>query len=203
MRLHVYLWGTHIGTLFQDFDDVSASFEYDSQFIKSGIEVSPFKMPLSNRIYTFKELGRIDSFHGLPGLLADSLPDRFGNAVIDNWLYSKGYSTDDFTALDRLCYTGKRGMGALEYIPSSGPESLNDEINVSEMVSFASDIIRNRGKKDYSEKNVTKAQLIEIGSSAGGARAKAVIAWNSKTGSVRSGQIILFFISLCMFIGAI
>lgn len=185
----VYLWGTHIGTLFQDSEDVSASFEYDSQFIKSGIEVSPFKMPLSNRIYTFKELSRIESFHGLPGLLADSLPDRFGNAVIDSWLNSKGYSIDNFSALDRLCYTGKRGMGALEFVPSSGPESMNDEINVSEMVSFASDIIRNRDKKAYSEKNVTKAQLIEIGSSAGGARAKAVIAWNSETGSVRSGQI--------------
>ena len=185
----VYLWGTHIGTLFQGEDDIVAGFEYDSSFIKSGIELSPFKMPLSDSVYSFSELARIDSFHGLPGLIADSLPDRFGNAVINNWLSITGHNPSEFTALDRLCYTGKRGMGALEYMPSNGPDSLNDEINVSEMVSFASDIIQNKGSKDYNEENVTKAQLIDIGSSAGGARAKAVIAWNEETGSVRSGQI--------------
>ena len=187
--VEIYLWGTHIGTLYQEENDIAAGFEYDPGFIGSGIEVSPFKMPLSDRTYTFKELGRVDSFHGLPGMIADSLPDRFGNSVIDNWLRIRGIRPDEFTALDRLCYTGKRGMGALEYVPSNGPESINDEIDVNEMVRFASEILRNKGKKEYNENSVTKAQLMEIGSSAGGARAKAVIAWNRETGSVRSGQI--------------
>ena len=185
----VYLWGTKIGTLYQAENDLSAGFEYDSYFLKSGIEVSPFKMPLSGKVYSFPELGRMDSFHGLPGMIADSLPDQFGNAVINKWLMSMGRSLDEFTALDRLCYIGKRGMGALEYVPSIGPESLNEEIDVNEMVSFASDILRGRNEKEFIDSSVSKAQLIDIGSSAGGARAKAVIAWNKETGSVRSGQI--------------
>ena len=184
----IFLWGTHIGTLYQDSLDVAASFEYDKAFLRSKVEVAPFKMPLSEKIYTFPELSRTTSFHGIPGMLADSLPDRFGNAVIDRWLLSTGHNPNEFTALDRLCYTGKRGMGALEYAPSYGPESMNDELDVNEMVSFASDILSNKST-EYSDKNVTKAQMIEIGSSAGGARAKAVIAWNKETGSVRSGQI--------------
>ena len=185
----VFLWGTHIGTLYQDSMDVTANFEYDSSFISSGIEVAPIKMPLSDKVYSFPELSRTISFHGLPGLVADSLPDRFGNSVINRWLFSTGHTPDEFSALDRLCYTGKRGMGALEYVPSNGPDNINDELDVNEMVSFASDILSNKNSSVFSGGNVTKAQLIDIGSSAGGARAKAVIAWNPKTGSVRSGQI--------------
>src|SRR6201981_1762936 len=96
-----------------------ASFQYDPEFAKSGIQISPLTMPLSERVYEFPELPRI-TFHGLPGLLADSLPDRFGNALIDAWLATQGRTAGDFNAVERLCYTGTRGMGALEFAPQKG-----------------------------------------------------------------------------------
>lgn len=158
----VYLWGTRIGIIHQDVTKAYASFEYDKDFIKSGIEVSPLRMPLAENIYEFPGMTGAP-FYGMPGLVADSLPDGFGNAVIEQWLVSLGRSMSDFTAIDRLCYTGKRGMGALEYVPAS------------------TDI------KDIDD-NLTYAQLVQVGSSAGGARAKAVIAWNEETNEIRSGQ---------------
>ena len=184
----VYLWGTRIGTVHQDEISGIISFEYDKDFIKSNIQISPFKMPLSNNIYTFPELINT-SFKGLPGLLADSLPDKFGNAVIDTWLISQGRNPDSFTAIERLCYTGKRGMGALEYVPSNGPVSDSElSIDVNEMVKFASEILSGKENLSYNSKDITMQQMLEFGTSAGGARAKAVIAWNKKTGEVRSGQ---------------
>ena len=127
----------------------------------------------------------------MPGLVADSLSDRFGNAVIENWLSAKGHSISDFTAIDRLCYTGKRGMGALEYVPASSDiKDIDENINVKEMFQFASDILDNRKNIAFNSKdNLTYAQLVQVGSSAGGARAKALIAWNEKTNEVKSGQI--------------
>lgn len=185
----VYLWGTRIGVIYQD-DALSAGrFEYDLEFQKSGIELSPFMMPLSNRIFSFPELARTDAFHGLPGLFADSLPDRFGNAVIEQWLINHGRAASSFSAVERLCYTGKRGMGALEYVPATGIASSYEDIDVNEMVSLASEILSNKEKAVLDKDKSGIAQLIEIGSSAGGARAKAVIAWNEKTGIVKSGQI--------------
>ena len=123
----VFLWGTKIGTVIFDRDTGLGSFEYDPVFLTSGIEVAPIVMPLSRRVYSFPELAR-QSFHGLPGLLADSLPDKFGNAVIDAWLRSQGRSPSSFDPVERLCYTGSRGMGALEYIEDSIEEG--DEITV-------------------------------------------------------------------------
>ncbi|MCR5127451.1 MAG: type II toxin-antitoxin system HipA family toxin [Lachnospiraceae bacterium] len=185
----VYLWGTRIGIIHQDITKAYASFEYDKEFLNSGIEVSPLRMPLSRNIYEFPSLVG-DPFYGMPGLVADSLPDRFGNAVIERWLMSLGKSLSDFTAIDRLCYTGKRGMGALEYVPASTDiKDIDENINVREMVKFASDILANReGISLKADDNLTYAQLVQVGSSAGGARAKAIIAWNEKTGEVRSGQ---------------
>lgn len=185
----VYLWGTRIGIIHQDITKLYASFEYDTNFIKSGIEVSPLRMPLSGNIYEFPGLSG-EPFYGMPGLVADSLPDRFGNAVIEQWLMSLGKSLSEFTAIDRLCYTGKRGMGALEYVPASTDiQDIDDDINVKEMVRFASDILANREEISLkSDNNLTYAQLVQVGSSAGGARAKAVIAWNENTNEVRSGQ---------------
>lgn len=184
----IYLWGTRIGVVYQDEGDVAASFEYDKSFLGSGIELSPIKMPLSSKIYTFPELLRTTAFRGMPGLLADSLPDKFGNAVIDKWLISQGRKPDSFSAIERLCYTGKRGMGALEYVPANGPNDINDAVDVSEMVSLASQVLQSKQNISFSGNDITKMQLIEIGSSAGGARAKAVIAWNEQTGEIRSGQ---------------
>jgi serine/threonine-protein kinase HipA len=185
----IYLWGTKIGTVWQPEEDSSAVFEYEKTFLGSRIEVSPFEMPLSERIYRFPELSRLDAFRGLPGLLADSLPDRFGNAVINEWLERHGRDPESFTAIERLCYTGKRGMGALEFMPSVGPVASGDEVDVNEMAEFASEILSGRKSEKLSDRELSLARLIEIGSSAGGARAKAVIAWNPKTGEIRSGQV--------------
>lgn len=186
----VYLWGTRIGIIHQDSNRAYASFEYDQNFLKSGIEVSPIRMPLSSNVYEFPSLTD-NPFYGMPGLVADSLPDRFGNTVIEQWLMSHGKSLTDFTAIDRLCYTGKRGMGALEYVPASTDVSdIDDTINVSEMVKFASDVLSNQENITLdANNNLTYSQLVQVGSSAGGARAKAVIAWNEETNEVRSGQL--------------
>lgn len=185
----VYLWGTRIGIIHQDVTKPYASFEYDTDFLNSGIEVSPLRMPLAKNIYEFPALTG-EPFYGMPGLVADSLPDKFGNAVIEQWLMSLGKSLSDFTAIDRLCYTGKRGMGALEYVPASTDiKDIDENINVQEMVKFASDVLADREEISLkAEDNLTYSQLVQVGSSAGGARAKAIIAWNEETNEVRSGQ---------------
>lgn len=186
----VYLWGTRIGIIHGEPEKTYSSFEYDENFLKSGIELSPLRMPLGRTIYEFPSLAG-EPFYGMPGLVADSLPDRFGNTVIEQWLLSNGRSLSDFTAIDRLCYTGKRGMGALEFVPSSTDvKNIDEIINVHEMVKFASDILSKRKKMKLNAKdNLSYAQLVQVGSSAGGARAKALVAWNEKTNEVRSGQI--------------
>lgn len=186
----VYLWGTRVGIIHQPRGRRYASFEYDRRFLDSGIEVSPLKMPLASSVYEFPDLAG-GAFHGLPGLVADSLPDTFGNAVIEKWLLSQGRSISDFTAIDRLCYTGKRGMGALEYVPATADIGDADEnINVREMVRFASEVLSSREKIALNAENaLAYAQLVQVGSSAGGARAKALIAWNERTNEVKSGQL--------------
>ena len=185
----VMLWGTKIGTVAFDDNSGLGSFEYDPAFLSSGIEVSPIAMPLSRRVYTFPELAR-QSFHGLPGLLSDSLPDKFGNAVIDAWLRSRGRSPESFNPVERLCYTGSRGMGALEYVPARGPSATESErIEIDKLVQLASQVLRSREKMHVSAGENAMQEIIKVGSSAGGARAKAVIAWNEQTGDIRSGQI--------------
>ena len=189
----VYLWGTRIGILSLKESRSYASFEYDRDFVKNvagaGIELSPIMMPVSERVYEFPELA--NSFHGVPGMIADSLPDKFGNAVISRWLAGQGMTDADFNVIDRLCYTGKRGMGALEYVPATGSDADQDEVlNVSEMVRFASDILSGRETMRLeASSGLTYAGLLKLGTSAGGARAKTLIAWNEKTGEVRSEQI--------------
>lgn len=186
----VYLWGTRVGIIHQNLDKPYAAFEYDLDFLKSGIEISPIMMPLSNIVYEFPLLTEAP-FWGLPGLVTDSLPDTFGNKVIEQWLASQGRSIKDFTAIDRLCYTGKRGMGALEYVPASSEiQDINESINVSEMVKFASDVLNQRESITLNaQAELTYAQLVQVGSSAGGARAKALIAWNEKKNEIKSGQL--------------
>ena len=186
----VYLWGTRVGIIHQDLEKTYASFEYDSDFLKSGIEISPIMMPLSNIVYEFPSLSG-ETFFGMPGLVVDSLPDTFGNKVIEQWLASQGKPIRDFTAIDRLCYTGKRGMGALEYVPASSELSdINENINVSEMVKFASNVLNKRESITLNaQEALTYSQLVQVGSSAGGARAKALIAWNAKTNEIKSGQL--------------
>jgi len=189
----VILWGRTIGAVSWDESVGRGNFQYDSNFAKSGIEVAPITMPLSDRIYTFPALPR-ETFHGLPGLLADSLPDDFGNALINAWLAKEGRSPEDFDPVERLCYTGSRGMGALEYAPSKGPVArASKHINVDALVELASEILSKRNQLQGSfaapERENSLNEILQVGTSAGGARAKAIIAWNDKTNEVRSGQL--------------
>lgn len=189
----VKLWGRTIGAVSLDEGAEVARFQYAPDFARSGIEVSPLMMPLSEEVYEFPLLNP-ESFHGLPGMLADSLPDRFGNALIDAWLAREGRSAADFHALDRLCYTGKRGMGALEYAPIKGPRPRTaKKIKIDTLVELASEILTHRhdlhGRFDDKGKQEALKDILRVGTSAGGARAKAVIAWNPKTQEVRSGQV--------------
>jgi len=190
----VRLWGTRIGAVSLPDGETTAKFQYSDDFLASGIELSPLVMPLSSRVYSFPSLSR-ETFHGLPGLLADSLPDRFGNALIDSWLSRQGRSSESFNAVERLCYTGKRGMGALEFLPSTGPETRQAQLlDVEQLVSLVSQILAEREAlhvflaDDQSDKTAL-SQILRVGTSAGGARAKAVIAWNPGTNEVRSGQV--------------
>jgi len=189
----VKLWGRKIGAVALARGGDTAAFEYDPAFSESGIEVSPLSMPLSNHVYSFPELPH-KTFHGLPGLLADSLPDRFGNALIDTWLAGQGRSPDSFNAIERLCYIGRRGMGALEFSPVAGPKARKAKnIQIDQLADLASEILshRNALSISFSEKSKQRAlaDLFTLGTSAGGARAKAVIAWNPQTNEVRSGQL--------------
>ncbi len=171
------------------------AFEFESRFIKSGIELSPIKMPLSKKIYSFPENNN-ETFKGLPGMIADSLPDDFGNAVMNAWIASQGRSATDITPLQRLQYTGKRGMGALTYSPAIQRKNLNrsQRIEIQSLISIAQQILdkreqfqvtlRTHGQED---KDAMMA-LLSVGMSAGGARAKAVLAFNSDFTQVRSGQ---------------
>ena len=189
----VKLWGRTIGAVLVENDRETASFQYDPGFSNSGIEISPLMMPLSQQVYSFPSLRQV-SFYGLPGLLADSLPDRFGNALINEWLARQGRLPESFNAVERLCYTGTRGMGALEYYPLTGPKP--DEIrsiSVEHLVELAQEVLRSQntlhGSFSHKQKENSLRDILRVGTSAGGARAKAVIAWNPTSNEVRSGQI--------------
>jgi serine/threonine-protein kinase HipA len=190
----VHLWGTEIGAVSLAAAGGVASFEYDPDFAAAGIELSPLRMPATpGRIYRFPELART-SFDGLPGLLADSLPDRFGNALIDAWLAGRGRTPGSFDAVERLSYIGLRGMGALEFIPARGPgPTVDDEVDVAALIELAGDVLARRA--DFSESHDAPAkqramrEILRVGTAAGGARPKALIAWNPETEEARSGQI--------------
>jgi len=189
----VKLWGKSIGAVRWDDSAGLAHFEYEADFVHSGIEVAPLTMPLSNQIYSFPALAR-ETFRGLPGLLADSLPDDFGNALINVWLASQGRSAQSFNPVERLCYTGARGMGALEYQPSLGSFTGESEsLDVGALVELASQILTKRnllhGSFTPELREVALQDILRVGTSAGGARAKAIIAWNRETNEVRSGQV--------------
>jgi serine/threonine-protein kinase HipA len=188
----VRLWGSTIGAVSMD-GGRPAVFQYDPAFLSSGIEPSPLRMPLRAAPYEFPALNP-DSFHGLPGLLADSLPDRYGRALIDAWLAGQGRRPESFDSVERLCYVGRRGMGALEFLPAAGPRaSRNREIQVAALVELASEVLSKRSQLVASlaagRRVEAMRDILSVGTSAGGARAKAVIAWNPESGAVRSGQL--------------
>jgi len=185
----VRLWKKTIGAVSLDEGQEYAAFQYTGDFAQSGIEISPLMMPLSNTIYMFPGLPRT-SFWGLPGLLADSLPDKFGNALIDAWLATQGRTAGSFNAVERLCYVGQRGMGALEFVPQVGPHFRHaKKIEIDSLVKLASDVLTHHGEFSDGDQAEALKDILRVGTSAGGARAKAVIAWNPKTNEIRSGQI--------------
>jgi serine/threonine-protein kinase HipA len=191
---NVHLWGTRIGAVSLPDGERVASFEYDPEFVSTGIGPAPIEMPLeASRIYRFPGLAEV-SFSGLPGMLADSLPDRYGNALIDAWLATRGRAPGSFDAVERLCYVGRRGMGALEFEPARGPKAATDHaLDVESLAELAAEVMAKRadlaaslrrpGRRD------TLREILRVGTSAGGARPKALVALNPKSGEVRSGQL--------------
>lgn len=179
--INIYLWGTQVGSAVMQEGNPIATFEYSDEIRDIGIELSPIVMPLKGRIFSFPDLP-IQSFKGLPGLLSDSLPDKFGNKVLSAYLGSVGKRPEELNALDRLAYTGTRGMGALEYRPVLLTEGdISERLEVTTLAQLADEVLKSR-VTDYSS-------ILKVGSSAGGARAKALIGWNEATGEVRSGQV--------------
>ena len=187
----VKLWDDPVGAVAWDDDRNLATFEYEPAFLRRNLEISPLTMPLSPAIYSFPELNR-RTFYGLPGLLADSLPDRYGTRLIEIWLQKQGRSLQDFNPVERLCYIGTRGMGALEFGPALVSRHKTVRVEVAELVKLAGKILSQREDLLVNLSENESAALdtvIKVGTSAGGARAKAVIAWNPKNNDIRSGQV--------------
>ena len=196
----VWLWDRLAGAILWDDAQQLASFEFDQGFLRSGWDIAPVTMPLrqGKRLYTFPEIRRgrndaFDTFKGLPGLLADMLPDKYGNQLINAWLVQNGRPTDSLNPVELLCFIGKRGVGALEIKPSLRSEiSTSTSLELDSLVAIANKILNTREnfQTDLSkEEEAALADILKIGTSAGGARAKAVIAFNPETGEVKSGQV--------------
>ena len=195
----VRIWDEFVGAVRWDPDQRLASFQYDNKFLSKGWDLSPIKMPIrnGNRIYSFPELRPnrdeiYDTFKGLPGLLSDALPDRYGNQLINSWLAQQGRPANSMNPVEQLCFIGKRGMGALEFetaLFKSEKQAVPVEIKslvetAQRMLSIREDFETNLNEDEQK----AMKDILKIGTSAGGARAKAVIAYNPKTGEVKSGQ---------------
>jgi serine/threonine-protein kinase HipA len=187
--IEVRIWNQLVGAVTLDPEYGYYAFGYDDAWRKKGIELAPFAMPTSSTevAFEFRSLPEA-TFHRLPALLADALPDAFGNALIDAWMARKGMSKGAVTMLDRLAYMGRRGMGALEFKPALGNvKDKNSPLQMKSLVEQARRLIEgDLSIEDQAEAALTN--IIQVGTSAGGARAKAVIAWNPETDQIRSGQ---------------
>ncbi|MDQ2077365.1 type II toxin-antitoxin system HipA family toxin [Marinimicrobium sp. ABcell2] len=185
----VTMWGQRVGALAAQPDETIA-FEYEPDWISTGTEISPLKLPSQPGIHRFTNLSP-DTFKGLPGAFADTLPDDFGNAVINAWLARQGIPVEDFGTLDRLLYTGNRGMGALEYHPARKlPDGASMDIQVESLLQTAQQILDQRANLDVDlNDNGALQSILQVGTSAGGARPKAVVAVNADRTQIRSGQV--------------
>ena len=188
--IEVRCWGSRVGAVARDPNSGFYAFEYDPGWARSGVELAPLQMPVSSRTgpFVFPALG-VETYQRLPGMIADALPDDFGNALITAYLANQGVSPAAITPLDRLAYLGSRAMGALEFRPIRGPRSRTPTaIEIADLVSAARAALSG---EITTEAGITDAlaQLIAVGTSAGGARAKAVVAINPTTGELRSGQV--------------
>lgn len=193
----VKLWDRLVGAVLWDEKKQLAAFEFEPSFLKTNLDLAPFTMPLAeaqraNTVFQFPKLNR-ETFNGLPGLLSDSLPDAYGTALINAWLAANGRTPQSMNPVERLCYIGKRGLGALEFEPTlNTTKDVAVNVELKSLVEIAQQILGQR--KNFSaniREDVKKAieDIIRVGSSAGGARAKAIIAYNEQTGEVRSGQV--------------
>ena len=189
---NVILWGRRIGAVSWDETRSLGVFQYDPAFVGAGIEVAPLTMPTRETPYEFPALNR-ETFKGLPGMLADALPDRFGNRLIDAWLADTGKRPEAFNPVDRLCYIGRRGIGALQFEPALRKQTRAKKLEVARLVDLANQVLDERanlaGRLDGENGAEALEDILSVGTSAGGARAKAVLAWNPKTGEFRSGQL--------------
>jgi len=196
----IWLWDKLAGAVLWDESQQLASFEFDSGFLRLGWNISPVLMPLAQgkRLYSFPETRRgrgdaFDTFKGLPGLLADMLPDKYGNQLINAWLVQNGRPADSLNPVELLCFIGKRGVGALEIRPSLRQEATRaSSLEIESLVDIAAKVLNSKEGfvSDLSkDEESALADILKIGTSAGGARAKAVIAFNPKTGEVKSGQV--------------
>ncbi|TXC76048.1 type II toxin-antitoxin system HipA family toxin [Luteibaculum oceani] len=195
----ISLWGEPVGAVRWLADQNYASFQYHPDFIKKGWDLSPIKMPLKQGavVHSFPELRRPrsadeDTFKGLPGLLADALPDRYGNRLMDVWLVRNGRQPGSMNPVEQLCFMGTRAMGALEFKPVIHPkQEKQNDLELGGLVEIAKKVLDQREQfqttVNKEEEEMIK-DLLKIGTSAGGARPKAVIAFNPKTGAIKSGQ---------------
>lgn len=189
----INIWNNRVGAVAWNEDSGVATFEYDPEFRETGIELAPIMMPLSqDSIFAFPEHRNTSTFKGLPGLLADVLPDKYGNALINQWLVKNNRPPNSINPVETLCFIGQRGIGALEFEPSV-PKAKNHSVKleVSELIEITSKILSGRQEfltqLDPDQERALQA-ILKIGTSAGGARAKAIIAYNKETGEIRSGQ---------------
>jgi serine/threonine-protein kinase HipA len=196
-KARVSIWGRTVGAVLWNEERQRAEFQYDAAFCRSGLDVAPIMMPLSQAaggatIFSFGDV-RDETFRGLPGLLSDSLPDRFGEQILNAWLATQQRSPGSANPVERLCYTGRRGMGALEFEPAHHElEASSEALQVEELVRVANNVLYAREAFATNRKKGRAEALLDIlqvGTSAGGARAKAIVAYNHDTGEVRSGQV--------------
>jgi len=198
---YVSLWDNQVGSVVWNQDREYATFEFEKRFIEKGLDLSPIKMPLreilrsGKRIFEFPELSQ-RTFRGLPGLLSDSLPDRFGNRIINAWLARSGRTSESFNPIERLCYTGIRGMGALEFksVPGEIKKKMEKSVPVviQELVDLVQEALDEKTKLSVTMKDSVSdalSDILRVGTSAGGIRPKAIIALNDQTDEVRSGQV--------------
>lgn len=195
----IKMWGEDVGAVTWLIERGYAAFEYEPTFLAKGLDLSPIHVSLADgkagTIFSFPNLDR-ETFRGLPGLLANSLPDDFGNKVINSWLAKQGRQKSSFNPVERLCYIGTRGMGALEFIPSNAPKSLNNSVSieVQKLMELAQDVLIDRNRLDVQldvadqKKAEAMLDILRVGVSAGGAVPKAVIAINDE-GHIVSGQV--------------
>ncbi|SFN90506.1 serine/threonine-protein kinase HipA [Paenimyroides ummariense] len=188
----IKLWGERIGAVAWDENQKLGFFEYEKKFITGKLNIAPVRMPLSTQIFSFPELRDTPTFKGLPGLLADALPDRYGNELINIWLARNGRPENSLNPVELLCFIGNRGMGALEFEPSTLTTKSNTQsLELSSLIETTMKLLESREQFEAHTNNDMQDVLLDVlkmGTSAGGARPKAIIAYNEDTGMIRSGQ---------------